>query len=371
MHKLVFSTVLIVACVSCAKAGDLGMGAPLGTMVAGVAEPGGHWHSDLNICSKLDMSHLTWPGNLTLQEQSVFALALNISGSFEGSDGWRNITNNFDGEGLSLGLLNQCLGEGSLQPLMIRMIDVHSDLMKQYFVGTNFDTLNQMLTEWKKHHFSEQGEEETIDGFSSLDDEDVVNEFLAQVSAEKRKPKPKKPKPKPKPKTSNDVSVDWAVKHIYTDSKGLIFKPQWIEGLTMMSDSGEYRSLQLAKAFSLYQGAMALFHHFKTTQVRSFLFFFDLMVQNGGINSDVIDSIDAILKKKPHSETQKLRAILNYRLKFVRKKYVKDVRSRKESLINGGGFVHGLARDYDLEYCTSLNSLLYPDASEVENFLNF
>ena len=80
--------------------------------------------------------------------------------------------------------------------------------------------------------------------------------------------------------------------------------------------------------------------------------------------------VDEILKKKDYSEADRLEQILNYRLKFVRKKYVADVRARKESLIKGGGFVHGIARDYDLEYCTSLNALLYPDASEVENFLN-
>jgi hypothetical protein len=316
---------------------------------------------DINLCSKLDFANLTWPAGLTPQEKSAFALGLNISGSFEGDDGWRNITNNFDGEGLSLGLLNQCLGEGSLQPLMIQMIQSHGELMQQIFGGDSFGKVSTMLNQWQKRSLSEEDESDTIQGFSALDDEDVIADFL------KRKPKPK---PKPKPKTPNEESVDWAIKNIYSDSKGLNFQPLWLMDFEAMSNSTEYRSLQLQKAYSLHQGAMALFRHFKMTQIRSYLFFFDIMVQNGGINDDVTASIDEILKRKVYSETEKLEQILAVRLKFVRRHYVGDVKARKESLIKGVGFVHGKKRDYDLEYCAQTNALLYPDAAEVENFLN-
>jgi hypothetical protein len=46
------------------------------------------------------------------------------------------------------------------------------------------------------------------------------------------------------------------------------------------------------------------------------------------------------------------------------------VKSRKESLINGGGWVHGNSRSYDLEYCARLMSQLYPDAGDIDNYLN-
>src|SRR4051794_25917173 len=62
-------------------------------------------HSELKICSKLDFANLDWPSSMGVAEHDPFALALNISGSFEGNDGWENLTNNFDGQGLSLGLL--------------------------------------------------------------------------------------------------------------------------------------------------------------------------------------------------------------------------------------------------------------------------
>jgi len=362
VQKYFVSAFTFVACVGCGQISNFQL-SPFSQVVEAVAQPtAGHWQTaGLNICSKLDFESITWPAGLTPEEQNAFALGLNISGSFEGSDGWRNITNDFDGEGLSLGLLNQCLGEGSLQPMLTEMIQKHTDLMKQIFIAGTFESLEGMLTQWQKRGMVPDNEDQLETGFSSLDDEDVVADFL------KRKPKPK---PKPKPKTRNEESVDWAVKNLYLDSKGIIFTPAWMLGFTGMSDTAEYRSLQLAKAHSLHQGAMALFHHFKMTQVRSYLFFFDIMVQNGGINSDVIDSIDATLTKKEFSETEKLERILTIRLKFVRKKYAADVKSRKESLIKGGGFVHGINRSYDLEYCARLNSQLYPDSAEVENYLN-
>jgi len=97
----------------------------------------------LSICSKLDFSNLDWPTTKSTAERDPFALALNISGSFEGSDGWENLTNNFDGQGLSLGLLNQCLGQGSLQPMLIEMQNEYSAEMKAQFTVTNFNSLHR------------------------------------------------------------------------------------------------------------------------------------------------------------------------------------------------------------------------------------
>ena len=74
----------------------------------------------LEICSQLNFENVSWSPNLSFAERNALALALNISGSFEGSAGWSNLANNFDGQGMSFGLLNQTLGTGSLQPLMTR-----------------------------------------------------------------------------------------------------------------------------------------------------------------------------------------------------------------------------------------------------------
>ena len=87
----------------------------------------------LQICSKLDFDGLKWIEKYGDHERNAIALALNVSGSFEGADDWRNLTNNFDGQGISMGLLNQCLGQGSLQPLLISMRDRSYEPMKSFF----------------------------------------------------------------------------------------------------------------------------------------------------------------------------------------------------------------------------------------------
>ena len=60
-----------------------------------------------SICSDLSFEQVEWPSNVSTKQLDAFALGMNITGSFEGHDGWSNIANDFDGQGLSLGLFNQ------------------------------------------------------------------------------------------------------------------------------------------------------------------------------------------------------------------------------------------------------------------------
>ncbi|MGF2075402.1 hypothetical protein, partial [Enterococcus casseliflavus] len=66
---------------------------------------------NLAICSNLSFKNDTFPKGLSSIQTQGFELALTISGSFEGASGWANLSNNFDGEGLSMGLLSQNLGQ--------------------------------------------------------------------------------------------------------------------------------------------------------------------------------------------------------------------------------------------------------------------
>ena len=59
------------------------------------------------------------------------------------------------------------------------------------------------------------------------------------------------------------------------------------------------------------------------------------------------------------SETTRLKKILEIRLTHVIEKYKNDVNSRKLSIINGAGVVHGSSRNYPKEYCfTSTEKIL-------------
>ena len=53
------------------------------------------------VCSGLDFKGVTWPPSMTHEDELALELALNISGSYEGAEGWANLTGNFDGQGRS------------------------------------------------------------------------------------------------------------------------------------------------------------------------------------------------------------------------------------------------------------------------------
>ena len=80
----------------------------------------GSTDGSLNICGRLSFQGISWPQTLPAKDRKSLATSLNLTGSYEGGQGWINITNNFDGMGMSLGLLQQNFGSGSLQPLLLK-----------------------------------------------------------------------------------------------------------------------------------------------------------------------------------------------------------------------------------------------------------
>jgi hypothetical protein len=114
----------------------------------------------------------------------------------------------------------------------------------------------------------------------------------------------------------------------------------------------EYRSIQFEAARYLHEKAKAYFQRFKMTEIRSYLFMFDVVVQNGGFYQRNLNEFNDFIKKNPHAtETQKLSELLRSRLVQVKVQFKEDVRARKQSLIDGKGKVHGSHRDYEKEFC--------------------
>ena len=95
---------------------------------------------------------------------------------------------------------------------------------------------------------------------------------------------------------------------------------------------------------------------FKLNQLRSYLFFFDVIIQNGGISSTVRSDFEKWAQaNRQATEAAQLTKILELRLKTVNAKFVNDVRTRKTSIINGSGTVHGISRNYMKEFCAELS----------------
>ncbi len=288
-----------------------------------------------SICSDLSFDQVQWPKNISSNLLISFALSMNISGSFEGHDGWNNISNNFDGQGLSLGLFNQNLGQGSLQPLLFTFRDSNTKNMPLAFSSTQIQQVNQMLNAWgdssdgivlskvqKSSHY--------LKDTSPLDKED----FFSSKASD----------------STNQASVDWAVATLYNGSS---FKTEWKTSLQKMAALPEFVTLQVAAAKDIHNKTVDYMVRLKFKELRAYLFFYDVVVQNGGVTSGVESQYLTWYRSNPNAtESTRLKKILEYRLNLVRSEYVNDVRARKLAVIDGSGTVHGASRNFVKEYCS-------------------
>jgi hypothetical protein len=287
-----------------------------------------------SICSDLSFDQVVWPENVSVKQLDAFALAMNITGSFEGHDGWSNISNNFDGQGLSLGLFNQNFGQGSLQPLMIDYQQSANNRMSSIFSASQRSSLTSMLNTW----LTANGGALSKASVQSIPDTSPLDIHYNTIVSQKAS------------NSTNQASVDWAVSQLYT---GTQFKPEWLTALQNLSADPMYVSLQIEAAIKLHNKAMGYVNKYGFKTLYSYLFFFDIVVQNGGISSTTESQYLAWEKNnKNASEKTKLLQLLEYRLLVVNPIYVADVRSRKTSIINSTGTVHGSQRNYPVEYCS-------------------
>jgi hypothetical protein len=278
-----------------------------------------------SICSALSFAQDTFPSRLSKFQVLSLELGLNISGSFEGANGWANLTNNFDGEGLSMGLLNQNLGQGSLQPLLIQMRDQNMSTLQSIFNSSDLRNFLGMLSAWQTAKAVNAKVQKT-----RLSIKDVPTGDL----------------PEDAPETA---SVQWAVANLYSGSN---FLSTWQNELTALGQSSQYVSIQIAAALSLHTQAVQDIQPIGVNELRTYLFAFDIEVQDGGIYAqDFTDYATWLATNPQSSDDQKLNEMLTLRLRHIQSQYVADVQSRKLAIINGSGVVHGEARNLESQYC--------------------
>ncbi len=300
--------------------------------------PPGLQNAELSICSNLSLKGVSWPEALNLDGKRSLALGLNISGSFEGSTGWKNLTNNFDGQGLSLGLLNQCLGQGSLQPMLIKLRDRAAAALAATVSAAHRASMLNMLSKWEssqKLTLSVAGDNDVMsDGrLSNLDDMPNGSDGVGHQES------------------STGDSIVWAKQTLYTDG-GATFHSLWSKELNAMASHPSYVTIQIESALKYHAKAVDYMKSLGLKQLRSYLMMFDIIVQNGGLYSgDVSSYLSTYPTNAVVDEAIRLRKILDLRVAHVASKYKADVISRKLSIINGKGIVHGEARDYPKEYC--------------------
>jgi hypothetical protein len=235
-----------------------------------------------------------------LLDAPVAERCLALSGAFETSTGFPDcfcgLTGDFDGMGLSYGVIQWNIGQGTLQPLFSDMLSAHADIMASIF-HDNLDALQNMLS-------------------SPL-----------------------------------EAQLEWA-RTIQDPVRHAIFEP-WKGLFQALGRTREFQDVQLAHVQTFQQSATALCQRFGVTTERALALMFDICVQNHSISSDTEAQIRTDFAAIPadadpmDAEVARLQSIANRRAEAAKPEFVEDVRARKLAIANGLGTVHGLS--YNLE----------------------
>ncbi|WP_457624923.1 peptidoglycan-binding domain-containing protein [Persephonella sp.] len=218
-----------------------------------------------------------------------------LTGTFEtGKDFpecFAGLSGDFDGQGMSFGVLQWNFGQGSLQPLLREMIQNHRDVMENIF-NEYFPALEAVLNADKKQQL----------------------EFLR--------------------------SIQHPVKHFFYEPWKGMFKS--------LGRRSEFQEIQMKYAGNIFEQALKLVSRFDLWSERALALMFDIKVQNGGISEITEKQIKAEISKIPDNtpekklEMQKMVIIANIRAEASNPKWIEDVRSRKLCIARGEGQVHGM-----------------------------
>jgi hypothetical protein len=206
------------------------------------------------------------------------------------------LTGDFDGQGISFGVLQWNLGQRSLQPMLERMCADHADVTESVF-GPRVPELKAML-------------------------EEPLGDQLA-----------------------------WA--RSIQDARRRRLEEPWNGLFKSLGRTQEYQEIQRQGARTIFDSAVNLAKDYGLGSQRGVALMFDIRVQNGSIPGVVRVRIERAVGALPESlskeesEVERMKIIANLRAEASRAQYVEDVRSRKLTIAEGRGRVHG--RAYNLE----------------------
>ena len=163
---------------------------------------------------------------------------LALTGGFETNypppDCFAGLSGDFDDQGISFGVLQWNIGQGSLQPLLEQMNQNHPDLLGQVF-GPNYSALVAMLGE-------------------------TLDEQLAWAR-----------------------SIQDPIRHV-------LFEP-WQGQFKTLGRLQEFQDIETQSAAGIFQQALALCSEFGVSSQRAAALMFDIKVQTGGIKGWVKSQI--------------------------------------------------------------------------------
>jgi len=220
---------------------------------------------------------------------------LSLTGSYETGTGipdcFAGVSGDFDGQGVSFGVLQWNFGQGSLQPLLKRMFTEHVERSRSIFQD-RFTLVTSKLHGGK----------------------------------------------------SDLMSFARSIQH---PTKHFLYEP-WRGMFKSLGRSDEFQRIEVASANALYRAARQLCVDYSLWSERGVALMFDILVQNGSISSVVKGNILADFQaispglEDEKSEVARLRIIANRRADAAKARWREDVRERKLCIANGEGKVHGI-----------------------------
>lgn len=231
---------------------------------------------------------------------------LALTGTFEtGSappDCFCGLSGDFDDQGISFGVLQWNLGQGSLQPLLRDMIERHTQIVKDIF-ESHFDILV-----------------EALDG-SKTSQEELM-------------------------------SFARAIQHPVTRR---VFEP-WKGMARALGRTEEFQKIEVENSTRLFNSAKNMCQEYGLSSERGVALMFDILVQNGGISNLVKTVILKDFSTLPQDlaqevlEVRKMVIIANRRAEAAKQQWIDDVRSRKLCIATGEGLVHGISFDLEEQF---------------------
>jgi uncharacterized protein YjdB len=213
---------------------------------------------------------------------NVVNIARNITKQFEVGTS-NQIVGNFDGQGLSLGYLQWCIKQGTLQSILNRMDRQYNAEMKSIF-GTNYDIIHGMIHDELKNQ------------------------------------------------------LEWAIS--INDATKQIINP-WYSQFVSLCNNEHFISIEADAEIYTVNQAISICDKYNLKTVRGFALAFDIAVQNGGIVTNATKIIDTALEKTPNMIEKDLLEVIANAVADSADKNSEDVRSRKLAIVNGQGNVHG------------------------------
>lgn len=242
-----------------------------------------------------------------LLQEGLPLRCLALTGTFEtgtsAPECFCGLGGDFDGQGISFGVLQWNFGQGSLQPLLLEMIEQHGPVARDVF-GAYLDPLHEALA--------------------------APREELMEFAR----------------------SVQHPVKHT-------VFEP-WKGMARTLGRTPEFQEIQARHARDKFDRAIRMCREYGLVSERAAALMFDIVVQNGSIGAVVRAQILNELKRLPGNlppqqrEVRAMEIVANRRAEAANPRWVDDVRSRKLCIARGEGTVHGIPYDLQAQFGIAL-----------------